>query len=46
MASSIKFPKTSFQDAKLRRMYEAKDFDNNGYVSSNDFAIWGKIAAE
>jgi len=46
MASSIKFPKTSFQEAKLRRMYAAKDFDNNGYVSSNDFAIWGKIAAE
>eukprot|EP00985_Skeletonema_marinoi_P006008 scaffold2600_cov58-Skeletonema_marinoi.AAC.1 len=46
MASSIKFPNTSFQEAKLRRVYEAKDFDNNGYVSSNDFAIWGRIAAE
>eukprot|EP00577_Skeletonema_sp_RCC1716_P026381 CAMPEP_0113412626 /NCGR_PEP_ID=MMETSP0013_2-20120614/22945_1 /TAXON_ID=2843 ORGANISM="Skeletonema costatum, Strain 1716" /NCGR_SAMPLE_ID=MMETSP0013_2 /ASSEMBLY_ACC=CAM_ASM_000158 /LENGTH=198 /DNA_ID=CAMNT_0000299151 /DNA_START=167 /DNA_END=763 /DNA_ORIENTATION=- /assembly_acc=CAM_ASM_000158 len=46
MASSIKLPKNSFQEAKLRRVYEAKDFDNKGYVSTNDYETWGKIAAE
>mmetsp|Transcript_25307 Transcript_25307/g.38270 ORF Transcript_25307/g.38270 Transcript_25307/m.38270 type:complete len:192 (-) Transcript_25307:88-663(-) len=46
MASPIKFPNTSFQEAKLRRVYEAKDFDNKGYVSTNDWEKWGKIAAE
>ena len=40
------YPKSALQDAKLRRVYEAKDFDKKGYVSTADIVTWGEKAAK
>jgi Ca2+-binding EF-hand superfamily protein len=37
---------TTLQEEKWRRLFNAKDFNKKGYVSTGDFARWGEIATK